>query len=288
MHLALQERYRYKGLRRGSKVLQTWRDYVKDELVFVRTLPEGIFVDEEPVWVDALELGEAMLGAYLDHYGKDEQWYVVATEKEFTARLAVPGSSGDPLVDFMSRLDLVARDEASSHGALYIWDHKNLNSVRTNYLDRDDQMGAYWALAVRALVKAGVLKKGEVLTGVLYNILRKAKPDPRPRNADGACLNKDGTVSKVQPSPLFHREFVHRTRAEQNTQIRRIQHEVIQMNNLRTHPDLVIKNGGEHCSWCPLNDMCALHENGDDWQELRDALFRAGDPYAAYRPSTAE
>lgn len=288
MHIVMQERYKYKGLRRGANPLKVWRDYINDEVAYVRTLPVSNRVDEEPVWVDAGKLGEAMIGGYLDYYGKDPRWYVVATEQEFAATIMRPGVKKGPLVQFMSRLDLVARDENSDHGDLYIWDHKNLNAIKTRHLWNDDQMGSYWALAPEALVASGVLKKPEPLTGILYNILRKAMPDPRPRNAEGACLNKDGNVSKVQPAPLFVRELITRTRRERNIQVQHIQAEAVQMQWLKEHPSLITKSPGDQCGWCPFNDMCSLHESGDDWQELRDAMYSAVDPYADYRPSASE
>lgn len=291
IHLALQERYKFKGLRRGRNVLGVWRDYVGNEIAYVRTLPNSYSVDEEPVWVEAGELGEAMLGAYLDEYGKDERWYMLATEREFLVPIPHPNPQrrNEILVKFMSRFDGVARDEAGQHHNLWLWENKTAKDLRTGHLTLDDQGGSYWAFAADALFEQGVIKKREPLTGILYNFLRKAKPDDRPQDANGLALNQDGSVSKRQPTALFLREEVMRTRAERRMQVAHIQAEALQMKPLRTQPSLLTKTPTKDCSWdCPFYQMCELHESGEDWHELRDAMFRPIDPYSSYRISTAE
>lgn len=65
-----------------------------------------------------------------------------------------------------------------------------LGSSNTQYLPLDDQAGAYWAIATHTLRKQGLIGPKEAISGVVYNYLRKAKADTRPRNADGYCTNK--------------------------------------------------------------------------------------------------
>lgn len=298
MHIALQERYKHKGKRRGANMLKVWRDYVNDEVAYVKTLPLG-YADEEAVYVDAKELGEAMIGAYLDHYGKDERWYVISAEQTFQIPIPYParqatkfrrnGNPDKPLVIYAGTFDLVARDEESMHDDLWLWDHKNVKAIQTGHLPLDDQAGSYWAVASDVLAHQGLIGKNDKLEGILFNFLRKAKPDPRPTNEKGEHLNKDGTVSKVQPATLFRRETVTRTQRERLTQIRRIQDEALIMQAVRRKQLPLVKNTSPDCFYgCPFYDMCTLHEEGDDWEEFRDSMFKVRDPYADHRKSAAE
>jgi hypothetical protein len=296
IHLALAERYKYKGLRRGKNVLKVWRDYVNDEIAYVRTLPIGSAgVDEEPVWVSALELGEAMLGEYLDRYGMDERWYWIATEQSLEvpiARPSRPGSgpaTGGTLVTYGMTFDGAARDEASQHGDLWLFEHKTAKAIMLGHLPLDDQAGSYWAFAHDALLAQGLITKDQHLEGIMYNFLRKAKPDARPRNEDGEYLNKDGSVSKSQPSPLLVREPVYRSPVERRTQVARIQAEALAMEAYRTKQLPLFKTPTTDCAYmCPFYAMCELHENGDDWREYRSAMFKVEDPYQNHRKSTEE
>lgn len=307
IHLALAERYKYKGLRRGKNVLKVWRDYVNDEIAYVRTLPIGSAgVDEEPVWVSALELGEAMLGEYLDRYGMDERWYWVATEQSLEIdipdprhkRYGIPqqakllpkdGHTRPSLVTYGMTFDGAARDEQSEHGDLWLFEHKSAKAIMLQHLSLDDQAGSYWAFAHDALLRAGLITKDQHLEGIMYNFLRKAKPDARPRNEVGEYLNKDGSVSKSQPSPLLVREPVYRSPVERRTQVARIQAEALAMEAYRTKALPLFKTPTTDCAYmCQFYAMCELHENGDDWREYRKAMFKVEDPYAAHRKSTEE
>jgi hypothetical protein len=137
----------------------------------------------------------------------------------------------------------------------------------------------------------------------MYNFVRKALADDRPRNADGHYCNKPvkadyikaiqedprngrtvaeltkmkvedlarlagravfGEVSKLQPKPRFVREAVYRSPNERATQIRRIQDEALWLDAMRTGALPIIKNPSPDCSWCPYHDMCLLDERGDN------------------------
>jgi len=331
IHLALAERYKHKGTRRGKNVLGVWRDYVGETQGMVKTLPSGEYGVDPGEYVSFLELGEGMLGAYLDHYGKDERWYVISEEQTFEIPIPIPKKSrlntgsfnraqlkSGTIVYYNGTFDLVARDQEGDD-SLWLWDHKTAASIQTRHLTLDDQAGSYWAVAGDVLSHQGLIKPGEKLDGIQYNFLRKGKPDERPKNKNGQALNKpskdqylqalsgypgvspkltipmletiatdndivvEGEVSKQQPAPLFHREEVWRTASERRTQIERIQNEALQMQAVRSRLLPVIKTPTKDCSWCVFFDMCELHENGDDWQELRDLSFTKQDPYADHR-----
>jgi len=285
IHLALAERYKYKGLRRGRNVLKVWRDYVGEEVAYVATRPQNSHVDDKPVWEEAGALGEAMLGAYLDEYGKDERWYWIATEQTFTSVIKAKGIR----INYHGTWDGAARDEESEHGDMWLFEHKSAKAITLNHLSLDDQGGSYWMVANEMLFALGLISATEALEGIMYNFLRKSKPDPRPRNADGMYLNQNGSVSKNQPAKAFIREPVYRTPAEQATQRQRIIAESRHMMKFRTGELDLYKNSTIDCSWdCSFFGMCELHENGDDWEEFADAMMRVRDPYADHRKSASE
>ena len=184
---------------------------------------------------------------------------------------------------------MFALDEDSPNEDLWLWDHKNVKAIQLGHLPLDDQGGGYWLAAGDALERQGLIPKGKAIEGILFNFLRKAKPDPRPTNERGEALNKDSSVSKIQPHPLFVREPITRTKREMATQYRRIQDEALWMEKIRRKELPLIKNTSPDCFYgCPFYDMCTLHEEGDDYKEFRDSMFNRQDPYADHRKSAAE
>lgn len=325
IHLAMAERYKYRGMRRGADVLKVWRDYVGDEVAFIR---EAGDVKDEDQWVGALELGEAMLGGYLERYGKDERWYVISSEQTFEVPIpTVPTSKGfgknlteeqRTLVYYNGTFDGVRLDQSNAD-SLWLWEYKTAATIRTSHLSLDDQAGSYWALAVDVMRTKGLKFNGK-LEGIMYDFLRKAKPtDDDKLDADGVKRNKptkahyldalhnkviglekmslavlaesaatlritvQGDVSKIQPTPLFLREEVWRTRAERRTQLQRIQNEALQMNAVRYGNLPVIKNPTMECSWCDFFNMCELDEQNADIEEFKEAAYTVRDPYLAHR-----
>ena len=320
IHLALQHRYSKPGLARGVNVLKVWREYAGDTQAVI--YGDNYSEDKEDFY-DAVELGEQMLGNYLDFYGKDPRWHVVSAEQTFELPIPYPRrhpSTGEWLCYYNGTFDLVARDLEGDE-SLWLWDHKTAKAISTKHLALDDQAGSYWAVAGDVLSHLGLISPGDKLDGILYNFLRKGKADERPVNANGLRTNKPvkahyeaalreagivsvgtlkalqeraeaaqitvlGDESKQQPPPLFHREVVWRTRSERRTQIERIQNEALQMSALRSRVFAPTKNPTTDCSWdCKFFELCQLHEAGDDWREYRDAAFVRRDPYADHRKS---
>lgn len=223
--------------------------------------------------------------------------------------------------------DLVYRD--ADTGWLWLGEHKTAKSVRTDHLPLDEQGGTYWVMAYRVLLKAGLIKKDERLHGIMYNFLRKGLPDLRPRDAQGYATNKpikkdyiealaDGEIytaenlakmkldqleavaasvpttvlgerSKLQPSPLFVRHPVPRTRAEQRSQLIRIQDDAATMEVYRRGELPITKTPHWSCArLCDFYDMCRLEETSGNWKDLRSVAYRVVDPYADHRKSTEE
>lgn len=284
VHLALAEWY-LPGLRRGPHPAETWQNFCKDEEGKVRAAVGDNWEDD--VWVDACELGTSMLEGYVDFYGEDETWDVIEPEHPF--QIYIPRKDGQGnLALYAGTFDLLFRD--LEDGTIWLGEHKTAKQIMLAHLPLDKQAGSYWMVASKIAAEMGLLKKGESIKGIMYNFLKKAAPDDRPVNDKGQKLNKNGSVSKNQPTPAFVREPVERTKAERRTQLVQIQNEISWMNAARRAPDRIIKNSTQDCTWgCSFFDMCQLHEKGgEDWREYAEAVFRVKDPYADHRKSASE
>jgi hypothetical protein len=284
VHEALAQWYQ-PGTKRGVHPADAFLDWVKNEQAFIRVNNMGTLEADEDEFVDARLLGEKMLEGYVDKYGEDESWDIIATETSFQVDIPYPGDKA-LLAIYAGTFDGVYRDLMDDK--IWLLEHKTAKAINTLFLPLDEQAGSYWALASKILQSRGVLRKGDTIKGIMYNFLRKAMPDERPQNAEGKYLNKNGSVSKQQPAPLFLREEVGRDRRERAMQLRRIQIEALDMEAAKqAEPDRLKKTPTRDCPWdCALWEMCLLHEKGtDSWKEFREAMFVQRDPYADHRKS---
>jgi len=285
--------------------------------------------EERAKYTDMRDLGVIMLEGYVDLYGHDEQWEVLSPEKTFSFSIPFmdhwTGEAREFLARYVGTYDLAFRDLAT--GWIWLGEHKTAKSIRTDHLKLDDQAGPYFATARQTLLKAGLMKPKEYFKGILYNFLRKGLPDPRPVDPQGYFVNKPtkesyiaaieayqpdaltgketlaklaqvadalgvtvlGERSKVQPAPLFLRHPVIRTRAEQASQLQRIQKDLTNMEMARRGEIEITKTTHWSCArLCDFYDMCTLHESSGNWKDLRNIAYRVEDPYAAHRKSTDE
>jgi len=256
IHEALAQWY-LKGLKRGPHPADTFEKWVGEEIGFAKTYFGSEF--EDGVWVDAKELGIWMLEEYIDFYGKDSDWEIIAVERPFSVRI---NRGGKVVAVFRSRWDGVLREKST--GRIFLLESKTASQINTAYLENDDQGGSYFAVATSVLRAEGVLKPHEFLTGVIYNFLRKGTPDDRPVNEEGLRLNKDNSVSKKQPAPLFRRELIERTQDEARTELERIADEVLWMNAVRRGDLPIIKTPGKDCPRCPFWDPCLMRSHGSE------------------------
>jgi hypothetical protein len=278
VHEALAQFY-LKGQRRGPHPADTFEKWAGEEIAFAKTYLDETF--DEPVWVDATELGIAMLEEYIDYYGRDEQWDVISIEQEFKVRIL---NEGKPVAYFASRWDGVVRSRED--GLIYLLEHKTAAQIVLAYLELDDQGGSYWAVASQLLRKAGILKPDEHIAGIIYNFLRKAMPDERPVNEEGLRLNKNQSVSKRQPPQAFVRHPIERSPKEQATQIQRIADEIEVMNAVRNKTIPLTKTPTKDCPRCPFWVPCQLHErSSDNYQTVLRNNYRQIDPYKDMRKS---
>jgi len=258
---------------------------------FIKVMDElGIDLNmrnDDDAHVSGREMGVAMLNGYVKHWGRDDDFEIIAPEMDF--RVAMYTDDDEHLADYVGTMDAMMR--LRRDGRLGILEHKTAKSISFAHIFLDEQVSSYWALAPYFLNQQGIIGPDQWLDFVFYNVLRKALPDPRPRNAQGLYLNKptkanpEGEVSKRQPKPLFERRTITRGHAEIDNLFARTSIQVQHMNYYEQNPDMVYKSPGKDCSWCPFRDMCELHETGNDWESFRDATMVTWNPYDAHEPA---
>lgn len=283
-HRALEKRYP-PGLKRGPHPAGTFRKLYDAE---VREYMDMGFRDEDGTWADAGTLGEAMMNGYIDLYGKDDRYKVIGSEMTF--QVPVTDEDGRYVVTYVGTMDAVLWDRLERK--FIFRDYKTTKAIKFDYLVFDEQAGSYWAYGPDWLRANGYIKPGERFSGIEFDYLRKAMPDDRPKNADGHYMNKDGSVSKQQPAPLFHRESVYRDEADCASLRKRVIDEAREMAAVRRGELAVYKTPGQmhnpHCSTCAFKEMCELHETGNDWESMRDASMTQWEPYEAHDPDRRE
>lgn len=289
IHGALEEFYK-PGVKRGPKPAATFQRLYAEEL---KTQTKIGFRDEDGKWHEAGHMGTVLMEEYYDKYGKDDRWRILASEIPFRVPVV------DPLTGikftYVGVMDLLALDrESGKRRDIWIWDHKTTRDDPTKKADilvLDDQTGSYWSHGVDYMVEQAILDAKANLTGMLYNFIRKGKPDERPKNELGQALNQNGTVSQKQPTPLFHREPVRRYEEERNSAKNRILAQARVMHYMRTGKLEIYKVPGTlhnpHCKWCEYRDMCELHEQGSNWQEML-VIYDKWNPYAQHEIEDGE
>jgi hypothetical protein len=190
--------------------------------------------------------------------------------------------------------DMVYRDR---HRDVWLMENKTAAQIRTEHLVIDDQARPYGVMAELALRKLGIIPASSGFSGIMYNFVRKALPDEREMNEKGLYLNKNGTVSKRQPTPMFLRHPVKLTRPAKRRALERIQDEVIEITTLTK----IISDRSErkvfdfhrlgktpHSSCaktCQFFTMCVADEQGTDIRDMERSMFDRRDPYD-YEDST--
>lgn len=283
IHAALEERYP-PGIRRGPKPAETFERLYHEQLKYEEET-WGTFADDQ--WTEALELGVDMMESFIQEYGRDEEWQVIESEMTFRVPVEDP-DTGLVLFDYVGTMDGVWRNRIDGGVRIVDWKTTASDPTKVSHLTLDDQASAYWTWGVDHLINEGILKPKdqEALDGMLYTYLRKGKRDTRPVDKNGYALNKDGSVSKQQPAPLFHRQLIYRSEHEREESRRRVVAEFKEMELVRAGELEAYKTPGSgpmsHCNFCAFRDMCEMHESGADWERLRDVTMAAWDPYAAH------
>lgn len=231
-------------------------------------------------------LGEAMCISYEKEYGDDGDIEVIGTEipLEFT----FPDHRGRLAAKHLLKPDMVVL--VKSTGLFWLYENKTAASIQTEHLVIDDQARPYGAMAERALKEAGVIGRKDSLQGIMYNFLRKAFPDERKRDAEGHALNRDGSVSKSQPKPLFLRHPVHMTTEAKRITLGRLRAETLEVTDAaqavrskRIDPADIPKTPHKSCPrFCDYFTMCHTEENGGNITLMEKTMYTVQDPYAQY------
>lgn len=191
MHTALALWYCGPGLKRGPHPAETFERLAAEEIRFIKTEQRGK-LDGLTSWIEeklipASVLGESLMADYVQHWGRDDSWHVI--QPEHSGQLDVFAADRKTrMAIYAFTYDLVFRDLMDD--SIWLGEHKSAKAIRTDHLPLDDQGGSYWAVAPIELRDAGLIGPKEKLTGIMYNFVRKALADDRPRNTDGHYCNK--------------------------------------------------------------------------------------------------
>jgi hypothetical protein len=319
IHEALAQWYRL-GTERGPAPHETFLKVLEGDKQMIVTSD-----DDEATYVDARTMGVDMLVRYVERYGRDENWEVLAIEQSLKIVLSRPemmifGQLRPEVkrwLKYVMTFDGVYRDLTT--GEIWLMEHKSAASIRVDHLPLDDQAGSYWAFAEQ--------------------LLRKAASDPRPRNAEGQYTNKPtkesyviaieaedwageltgketlkdleaiidtmnedrriagwdeivvlGPVSASQPPAYLERFPVYRSRGERKKMIERIKQEAVFAEAYREGYLPVTKSPDrDRCSFCAFKTICQLDEQGETQsvEEMKQLNFRVRDPYEAYEKKSA-
>lgn len=201
---------------------------------------------------EAQELMEWMLTGYLEEYGNDPDWEVVAIEHPVEAWLPTEKGTRSSF-KLVGTIDLVVRDR-SAGGGLWIVDHKTCKNLpKGKDLDLEDQVGIYAYL---------LKQKGADIRGAIYNHVRTQKLKSREMASDER-FKRTLTVRSDQELRTMALEALDAFRDAY-----RPRHE----RDARRHPD------SERCGWkCGFTEAClAGRKGGDERAMLEDLGFHRG------------
>jgi hypothetical protein len=190
IHEALAQWYRL-GTERGPLPQDTFLKVLAGDKSMIVTND-----DDEAEYVDARTMGHDMLKRYVEKYGRDENWEVLAVEQTLKIVLSRPEMkifgrlrpAAKRWIRYVMTFDGVYRDRTTKE--IWLMEHKSAAGIRVDHLPLDDQAGSYWAFAEKLLRKRGIIGPDDHIAGIMYNFLRKAKSDPRVQNEDGLYTNK--------------------------------------------------------------------------------------------------
>lgn len=192
IHLALADWYK-PGKERGEHPAVTFAKSLDDGRID-RVDPK--YENEIAEFTEHFEMGVDMLNRYVDTFEEDADWECIQPEMKLRVWIPHPTDKANKRwLLYVGTIDGVFRYIGESigelvNGSIWLFEHKTAASIQVNHLPLDDQAGSYWALAGKVLKARGVLKPDEEISGIMYNFLRKATDDPRPKNADGYYCNK--------------------------------------------------------------------------------------------------
>ena len=132
-----------------------------------------------------------MLDNYVREYGDDPGLEILAIEQPFELELVRDGKT---IAIFIGIFDGVAYDHDDD--LLVLLEHKTATAIKTVHLPLDKRQGLVLLGCVHC--SSSPASDLALIEGVSITSCVSRSRDPRPRNAQGAYLNKNGEVSKVQ------------------------------------------------------------------------------------------
>jgi hypothetical protein len=325
IHKALEVRYPV-GTKRGSlaDVLAAFEDACAGEQR--RIWEQGGELDDEE-WHDGVLLGNAMLKGYVKKYGEDRRWQVIHSEQPFQIDVRHP-VTGRLIAVYCGTWDLFVWDREDKVYRLV--DHKTRAQFKQDwsFFELNDQGGSYLWVAPEVLRHMGLLGPKEHIDGIVFNMLRKAMPQPvaedgirynKPQKkhyqaalsdprfqydqemvakaslaqlaamAQKVGLDVKGDPRAVQPTPLFRRYTTHRGIEQRVNQGRKVLAEATHMDLVRRGRLPLLKHPTEDCVRCPLFDFCQLDElDPAEAEGYARTMLVQRDPYADHRAAMQE
>lgn len=192
VHIALAEWY-LPGFERGPHPAATFKNVLEgDRSVRVRSDSE----EQETEFMEARELGIAMLEHYVDFYGRDPKKFYICTERTGHIYLPRLGQTRGRDIKYFFTFDGVYRDTET--GLIWLDEHKTAAGINTEKLALDEQASSYWAVCEGILRKEGLIGRDDHVEGIMFNFLRKKEPDLRPANYRGMRTNKPIKIHYVE------------------------------------------------------------------------------------------
>lgn len=321
IHRALEHRYPV-GLKRNPlpEVLEVFEEACEGEL---RRVWEQDGEIEDETWHDGVALGKAMLTGYIKKYGDDSRWQVIHTEQPFQIDVRHP-KTGRLIAVYCGTWDLFVWDRIDKVYRLV--DHKTRAQFKQDwsFFDLNDQAGSYLWVAPEVLRHLGLLGKNDQIDGIVFNMLRKAMPQPvaedgirynmpkkphylaalagvgvvpGPRTSLKSLaelarehhLDVKGDARAVQPTPLFRRYTTRRGIEQRVNQGRKVLAEATQMDMVRRGRLPILKHPTEDCVRCPLFDFCQLDElEPEEALQYAATMLVQRDMYADHREAMQE
>jgi hypothetical protein len=319
VHKALEVRYPV-GTKRGgiADVLAAFEAAVEGETG--RVYEKGGELDDEEVH-DGRLLGIEMLKGYVKHYGLDSRWQVIHTEQPFQIDVRHP-DTGRLIAVYCGTWDLFVWDKVDKVYRLV--DHKTRAQFKTDwsFYDLNDQAGSYLWVAPEVLRHMGLLGPKDHIDGIVFNMLRKAMPQPTAEDgirynlpkrkhyeealtafgaphhvphpkatlpqlmqmAKEAGLDVKGDARAKQPTPLFKRYITHRGIEQRVNQGQKVLAEARRMDLLRRGRLPLLKHPTEDCVRCSLFEFCQLNElDPAEAEGYAATMLIQRDPYADHR-----
>jgi len=275
--------------------------------------------DEDGNKVPASELGLAMMNGYVDEYGLDKKIEIIHPEELFQIdvydrkgrylctmvgqfdALGINLRTGRMIILEHKTAKTIEQVRLNSQygeqGLSYWWSatlwlrHKGflkadqfIDGILYNFLRKGladdrakDPMGRALNKPGKDALKAACATAGLPISGTMEALTDRLMLEGGFSEMEIAEL---GEVSKVQPSPLFHRQEVPLDPVHMDMFYKRLQRECREIVLAKNGRLDIYKNPTRDCAWdCSFRDVCEVHEMGQDFSMMLEFDFKKWDPY---------